>query len=104
MVVPPLTNWLIDAFGWRGAFIGLGLGWGVSLSYCAFSFFFDAHDRAKRVRKDAAANNEAVPVATALAGLTPMEALSDSALWRVGISNFMVMVLTIGLMIHLFRS
>ncbi len=102
MVVPPLTNWLIDTFGWRGAFIGLGVGWGGVTFILCLLFFFDAHDRAKTAKKDAAANNTSVPVAAVLTGLTPREALRDSALWRVGISNFVVMVLTIGLMIHLF--
>ncbi|HEX7857207.1 MAG TPA: MFS transporter [Sphingobium sp.] len=99
IVVPPLTNWLIDSVGWRGAFIGLSLGWGgLTFLLCLF-FFFDAHDRraaalAGGVPEDAAPE----PV---LVGLTPGQALRNSALWRVGISNFVVMVLTIGLSIHL---
>ncbi|RYH11459.1 MAG: MFS transporter, partial [Alphaproteobacteria bacterium] len=28
VLAPPVTNWLIDSFGWRHAFMMLGLGWG----------------------------------------------------------------------------
>ncbi|MCE7797153.1 MFS transporter [Sphingobium sufflavum] len=100
MVVPPLTNWLIDGFGWRGAFIGLGLGWGGLTFILCLLFFFDAHDRAKAKKKANIVQDEGAKVA--LTGLTPGQALRDSALWRVGISNFVVMVLTIGLMLHIF--
>lgn len=99
IVVPPLTNFLIDAIGWRGAFMALGLGWGgLTFLLCLF-FFFDAHDRKKAVAGAASVEEAAAPAV--LTGLTPKQALGDSALWRVGISNFVVMVLTIGLTIHL---
>ncbi|MET0366489.1 MAG: MFS transporter, partial [Sphingobium sp.] len=102
IIVPPLTNFLIDTVGWRGAFAGLGLGWGGLTFLLCFFFFFDAHDR--KARRDAApVVADAAPAApeAVLTGLTPKQALRDSALWRVGISNFIVMVLTIGLTIHL---
>ncbi|MFT3965089.1 MAG: MFS transporter [Sphingobium sp.] len=99
IVVPPLTNWLIDGYGWRGAFIGLGVGWGGITFILCLLFFFDAHDRtAKAKRAGATVDDDPAPVLT---GLTPKQALRDSALWRVGISNFVVMVLTLGLSIHL---
>ncbi|HEX7873742.1 MAG TPA: MFS transporter [Sphingobium sp.] len=98
MVVPPLSNFLIDSVGWRGAFVGLGLGWGgLTFLLCLF-FFFDAHSRRAAASK---ASGETTAPAAELTGLTPKQALRDSALWRVGISNFVVMVLTIGLTIHL---
>lgn len=99
MVVPPLTNWLIDTVGWRYAFVGLSLGWGSITWLLCFFFFFDAHDKAKRL---AAAGVEAAakPVLT---GLTPAQAIRDSALWRLAISNFVVMLLTMGLTVHLFE-
>src|SRR3546814_8482514 len=28
VIAPPLSNWLIAQFGWRFAFVALGLGWG----------------------------------------------------------------------------
>lgn len=100
VLVPPLGNFLIETFGWRAAFVWLGLGWGgITLVLCLL-FFFDTNDDArdrKRLRQPAL--GEAVD----LPGLTIAQALRDSALWRVAISNFVVMLLTIGLMIHMFE-
>jgi predicted MFS family arabinose efflux permease len=103
-VVPPLGNFLITEFGWRAAFVWLALGWGgITLLVCLL-FLFDVRDRAAGKRK---ADERAglVPTREApvdLPGLTASEAWRDSALWRLAISNFIVMVLTIGLAIHLF--
>ena len=103
--VPPLGNFLIEEFGWRGSFVWLGMGWGgITLVLCLL-FLFDKRDRAARRRKaDAAAGRETVgeePVGE-LTGLTIPQAWRDSAIWRLAISNFIVMVLTMGLAIHLF--
>jgi len=102
VLVPPLGNWLIESFGWRAAYVWLALGWGgITFLLCLF-FFFDIHDVASgRRKKDDGAANEAVPAAVDLPGLTVREAGRDWALWRVGISNFVVMVLTMGLSVHL---
>jgi predicted MFS family arabinose efflux permease len=96
--VPPLGNWLIGSFGWRGAFIWLGVGWGGITFLLCLLFFFDARDRLAAAPATAGVS----PKAPVLTGLTPKQALRDSALWRVGISNFVVMLMTIGLGIHLF--
>ncbi|MEO6091449.1 MAG: MFS transporter [Novosphingobium sp.] len=103
IIVPPVANWLITDLGWRAAFVWLAVGWGgLTLLLCVF-FLFDARDLAGKDRAAAVARGEApVAVAVDLAGLTTAQAVRDSALWRVGISNFVVMVLTIGLTIHLF--
>ena len=96
--VPPLGNWLIGAFGWRGAFIWLAVGWGGTTFLLCLLFLFDARDRLAASPQPTTRSAKA-PVLT---GLTPKQALRDSALWRVGISSFVVMVMTIGLSIHLF--
>jgi len=99
-VVPPLANWLITDFGWRAAYVWLGFGWGaITFLLCMF-FFFDAHD--ERRKRAAAAPSFASRAPAQLSGLTRRQALCSSALWRVGISNFVVMALTMGLTIHLF--
>lgn len=104
-VVPPLGNFLITEFGWRGGFVWLGLGWGsVTLLVCLL-FFFDVRARATRKRKAderaGLAPTEEVP-AVVLNGLTIPEAWRNSALWRLAIANFLVMLLTMGLVVHLF--
>ena len=106
VIVPPLGNWLITEFGWRSAYVWMALGWGgITLILCFF-FFYDIHDkRAGRGMKPEAAPaaSQAEPEpAPALPGLTPREAIRDSALQRIAFSHFTVMVLTMGLSVHLF--
>lgn len=100
VIVPPLGNYLIETFGWRAAFVWLALGWGgVTLVLCLL-FFFDVNDD---VRDRKRLRQPALEEAVDLPGLTIHAAVRDSALWRVAISNFVVMLLTIGLMIHMFE-
>ena len=99
--VPPLGNWLIEHFGWRGAYVWLAFGWGGTTLLLCVLFFFDARDRLAATLP-AAEKGTRASTSVDLPGLTPKQALWDSALWRVGISNFIVMVMTIGLAIHLF--
>jgi predicted MFS family arabinose efflux permease len=98
MVVPPLAEMLIEEFGWRASFVWLGVGWGGITFILALLFFFDAHARAA---KRSAAEIAASPVVD-LPGLTVHQAVRNWALWRVAISNFVVLLLTIGLIYHLF--
>jgi len=100
-VMPPLANWLIDTVGWRMSLVWLGFGWGgVALILC-WLFFFDAHDRRRKawIGRDGHADSLAAPLPE-LPGLTIPEALRDSGLWRIALSTFLLMVLTIGLLVH----
>jgi predicted MFS family arabinose efflux permease len=96
-IVPPLGNLLINLFGWRMAFICLGLGWGGITLLLAWLFLHEA----RRTRRQATGDAQSGPHAPA-AGLTVREALRDRALWQLAISNFLIMTLTMGLTIHLF--
>lgn len=98
IVLPPLGNWLIEQFGWRLAFVILGVGWGGATFLVCLFFLFDAHDR--RGGRQRTEGN--MPETDQLPGLTSREAARDPALWRIGVSNFIVMALTMGLTIHLF--
>lgn len=100
-IVPPLGNYLIEEFGWRAAFVWLALGWGgITMLLCVL-FFFDVNDARRRESRAARAAGRP-EAAASLPGLTVHQALRDSALWRVAISNFIVMLLTMGLAVHLF--
>ncbi|RZJ97781.1 MAG: MFS transporter, partial [Novosphingobium sp.] len=99
-ITPPLTNWLIDAYGWRTALVCLGLGWGgLAILLCAF-LLFDGYDASRKAR---AASGEAPSSKALLAdapGLSIPEAWRSVALWRIAISTFVIMVVTIALVVH----
>jgi predicted MFS family arabinose efflux permease len=98
VALPPVTIWLIDEFGWRIAYVWLGLGWGgVTLLFCLF-FLFDVRDRPAADGTSAQAPKGERPE---LPGLTLGEAWRNSALWRIGISTVLTMVLSLGLSIHM---
>ena len=97
VVVPPLANGLITHFGWRQAYFWMAAGWGGLTLVVCLLFFFDVRDIGKRK------GGEHVPDASALQGLDVAQALRSSALWRLAISCFVIMVVTTGLAIHLFE-
>ncbi len=76
ILAPPLTQWLIDAFGWRASFVWLGVGWGTpALLICLFGLF-DVHDTRRKAGESA---SDAPP----LPGLTVHQALRSAPLWRI---------------------
>jgi predicted MFS family arabinose efflux permease len=99
-ITPPLTNWLIDAYGWRTAFVALGLGWGsLALVLCMF-WLFDGYDASRKAR---AANPDQLAGKSLMSdapGLTVEEAWRSRTLWRIAISTFVIMVVTIALVVH----
>lgn len=98
--MPPLANWLIDLVGWRMSLVWIGVGWGGTALVLCWLFFFDAHDRRRAALQGA---GPAVAVAAGgddLPGLTIAQAWRDGGLWRIALSTFLLMVLTIGLLIH----
>jgi len=97
IIVPPLATWLIDAFGWRMAYIWLGCGWGAMTFLLCWFFLYDVHSRKPA---DSTGGGAVDGVPPELPGLTIAQARCDPALWRIGISTFIMMLLTIGLMIH----
>lgn len=95
IVAPPLTNWLIDAVGWRMAYVALGTGWGGVALILVCLFQFDSHDRA-RSRK--AGSQHAKP--PSLNGLTIREALRNPALLRIGLATLITMMLGLAVLVH----
>jgi MFS family permease len=96
--IPPLSVFLIDAFGWRMAFVILGGGLGAVAWLVCYFFFYDAQDRVRTspVRK----SSEVPKAAPLLTGLSLSEAWRNTALWRIGISILVIMALTIGFLVH----
>ncbi|SFF92228.1 Predicted arabinose efflux permease, MFS family [Novosphingobium sp. CF614] len=92
-VIPSLSTWLIDGFGWRQAYLILGFGWGgVTLLLC-WLFLDDA--RGPSARKAKAARDAVV-----LDGLSIAQAWRNPALWRIAISTLLLMLLTMALAVH----
>ena len=99
-ITPPLTNFLINEYGWRMALVCLGLGWGgLALLLCLFLLFdgYDASRKAKAANPDGAGSKSLLADAP---GLSIAEAWRSPALWRIAISTFVIMVVTIALVVH----
>lgn len=95
VIAPPLTAWLIEAFGWRWAFALLGFGWGTPGLILCFLYLFDVHDQRKRVAPvDRPADAPLLP------GLSVAQAVRSLALYRIGAATLIMMILTIGMIVH----
>jgi MFS family permease len=99
-IIPPITNYLIDAYGWRGAWVWLGFGGGsIALLFCAL-WLFDGYDISRKAR--AAGERPKGPLLD-VPGLSIAEAWRSVTLWRIAISVFIMMVITIALNVHQFE-
>lgn len=97
IVVPPLGNALIEIWGWRAAFVTLGLGWGGIAFLLSWFFLYDLHDHWRNTSEQK--TGESRPD---VSGLTPNEALHQPAIWRIGASTLITMFFTVALAVHLF--
>lgn len=98
VIAPPLSNWLITHFGWREAFVILGLGWG-GVAFILSVLFLRGKSAAatpgeRRAQKSAPASD--VP------GLTIAQAWRSVALWKVAIATFLILTATIAVVVHQF--
>ncbi len=94
-IIPPLTAWLLQNFGWRGGFIGLGACWAVVGIPMLFLFFRGAHD--SRVRPSKA---EVKARAAAMPGMTLAEGLRSPPFWRLGLAGGLFAFVAIALIVH----
>jgi len=91
---PIVANWLIEQFGWRMAYVWLGLGWGGIAFLLVLFFFFDARDISRK--SGTKAHSPA-----SLPGLTGAQALRDNRIWRIGIANVCMTTVGGGVTVHL---
>lgn len=96
VVAPPLANYLIEAFGWRTAYLVLGLGWGAFALTLSALFLFDLRDRARRQR------HSITPAKIDPPGLTIPQAWRNPSLWKVAAATFLVLTITIAIVVHQF--
>ncbi len=82
VIAPPLTQWLIEAYGWRWAFVLLGVGWGTPGLILCLMYLYDIHDQRKRLVPST--RSAEAPI---LPGLSVVEAVRNLALYRIGAAN-----------------
>jgi predicted MFS family arabinose efflux permease len=102
---PVVSQWLIAEYGWRGAYVGLALGWGLPVYLLLWLCLFDAHDVRRRAAKaNAAAPSNAPKSAPAITmpmgGLSFSEALRSPILIRIAISTLITLTLGVGITVH----
>lgn len=97
---PVLAEYLIRTQGWRMAYVWLAAGWGsLAVVLCLF-WLRDGYEISRAARKaEEQAGASAGPLLD-VPGLSVKEALVSPALWRISISTFIIMVVTIGLVVH----
>ncbi|MET1754662.1 MFS transporter [Novosphingobium sp. RD2P27] len=98
-ISPPLADFLIERFGWRNAFVWLGLGWGSLAIILCFAWLRDGYDISRRARLAAGPEGANAPLLN-VPGLSVAQAWRDPNLWRIAISTFIIMTATIALVVH----
>ncbi len=93
-LAPKIANWLIEDYGWREAYLAIGLGWG-GLSLALLLLFF--HDAREHGRRD---GSPPIP-SSALPGLTLGEATRDSRVLRIAIANLLMSIVGSGVTVHM---
>lgn len=94
---PTVTRLLIDEWGWRGGYIGLGIGWaGFALTLAVLLF----HDvRGPNARVSGAATQATPPQLPG--GLTVREAIRSTILQRIGLAMFLQALMGASIMVHI---
>jgi len=95
-LAPTVTHWLIENHGWRGGYLGLGLGW-AGLALLLVVLFF--RDRSKAPAATQAAS-PAAPLQR-LPGLTVKEAVRKPVLYRIAFAMFLQSMMGAAVMVHL---
>lgn len=94
MALPSMTHVLMETFGWRGAFLGIGAIFAAIILPILWFFFFDATD------KDASMDRKAVDPAT-LPGWSASEGLRKRQLWQIAIAAFLATGVVTAFIFHL---
>jgi MFS family permease len=95
IVAPTLANYLIEHYGWRTAYLAMGLGWG---GLVTLTTFFMLHDGGERRAADSEAEQ---PKAEALTGYMVREGLRSGAFLRLNSAAVICNLLNIGFIVHL---
>jgi MFS family permease len=82
-IVPVLATWLIGEYGWRMAFVGVGLAW-LAVAFPVVFLFFHGRQDEERLRRKAVERT----AAPALPGVTIREGMRMAAFWRLIVAAF----------------
>lgn len=94
---PLVTEYLIRMHGWRMAFVWLAVGWGSLAVVMCLLWLRDGYEISRESKGTGTGPLLDVP------GLTVRQALRDPAVLRIAGSTFLVLMVTIGLVVHQFR-
>lgn len=94
-VFPILSASLIQAYGWRTAFIGIGAIWAILLLPLIYLFFHGAQD----ARPNTCVDRQAA--AATLPGLTVAEGLRQPAFYKLMLAGCLFAFCVIGIAVHL---
>ena len=97
MLMPMLAQKLMTAFGWRGAYMGLGL---ITL-LVALPAMAGLVTRRQETASSSLAGDHNGPAKTAPPGLTAAEALKDSRFWLLAVAFFTVALAASGVVAHI---
>lgn len=95
-ILPVLSTWLIDTFGWRKAFAGIGVIWTLAVLPVLLLFFRGRYDPSKRPRPQAVANTGAD-----LPGLTMAEGLRSATFYKMLIAAMLFVFAAIAIIVHM---
>lgn len=99
-VVPPITLWLTEMWGWRAAYFGLSTLILVIALPLVLAFFRDSHDLS-RASASKHTDDLAVDARAAKSGLDIKEAVLGTHAWRLMVSFFMIVIGVATFLVHL---
>lgn len=97
---PMYAEYLIRVYGWRMAFVWLSVTWGAVAILMCLLWLKDGYEISRKLREAGLVTARAVRTLLDVPGLTVREAAREPALWRIAISTFVIMTVTIGLVVH----
>lgn len=97
---PMLAEYLIRMHGWRMAYVWIATGWGSVAVLVCLLWLRDGYEISRKAREARHASDASSATLLDVPGLSVEQALRNAALWRIAISTFVIMTVTIGLVVH----
>lgn len=95
-LTPIVSNYLIDQFGWRGAYLGLGLGAAVLVVPTMWFLFFDARDRQRL-----SPGGPQSTAAAMLTGWSMAEGFRARQFYQLWAAALITTLIVVGFVVHL---